>query len=106
MRHGKTPPVDSPTAAEPAKTQQSTVPKIRVGLTGSIYSDATLPRHIPDTCASWPPATLRTVKRLLKSGKTVQCADATAYAAVTSLALVLLLEGNNVTNSQIERAYV
>ncbi len=86
--------------------QQSTpeVPKIRV--TGSVISSTAMtPSNQPDTCASWKPSTLKTVKSLLTNGKPVVCKDATAYAAVLALSIDLMIHGGLPFTSKIERAY-
>jgi hypothetical protein len=71
------------------------VPKITI-LGYSAQSSATIPVNVADTCACWDDAEFKKAKKLLRYGGEVQCSDATAYAALTSLALGLLITGGTV----------
>ena len=73
----------------------NTVPSI-LAKGSNVHSDASLPRHIPDNCSCWPENTRRAVARRLRKPGAVKCLDATAHAAVTSLALSMMLQGKPV----------
>jgi hypothetical protein len=71
------------------------VPKITIN--GYMaQSSATLPPITADTCACWPEAEIKKAEKLLRYGTEVQCSDATAYTALTSLALEMLMYGKTV----------
>lgn len=74
---------------------ENEVPKITIsGYLAS--SNATLPPITADTCACWPEAEFKKAKKLLRYGTEVQCNDATAYAALTALAMEMLTHGRTV----------
>jgi hypothetical protein len=76
-------------------SNDNAVPKITVsGFMAT--SNSTLPAVTADTCACWDGAEFEKAKKLLRYGTEVQCNDATAYCAVTSLALELLMKGKTV----------
>jgi len=71
------------------------VPKITIdGNTAS--SNAMLDNVTADTCACWDSKEFEKAKKLLKNGSVVECEDATAYVALKSLALEMLMHGRKV----------
>ena len=81
------------------------VPSISFTSDGIAFSSAKTPSNIPDTAACWPRGVMSKVRTHLVKGKPVNCDDATAYAAVLSLALSIMQEGVSV-KSKIERNYL
>jgi len=71
------------------------VPKITISGTLA-ESNSPLPKVTADVCACWSGPMVEKAKKLLRYGTEVQCDDATAYCAVTSLALQLLMQGRTV----------
>jgi len=74
---------------------ENQVPKIRI-LGTLATSNATLAAVTADTCACWDGPEFEKAKKLLRYGTEVQCNDATAYVAVTALALEMLTLGRKV----------
>lgn len=56
-------------------------------------SDSQVAPHVCDTCACWSKKSARAGRALLRQGRAVHCADATAHAAMISLSLSLLKRG-------------
>lgn len=74
---------------------ENEVPKITI-LGTPATSSATLAKVTADTCSCWDGKEFEKAKKLLRYGTEVQCNDATAYCAVTSLALEMLMHGKTV----------
>lgn len=75
-----------------------------ITITGvTVSSNANVPKTQADLCASWTSAGIRQARKLLKSGATVYCLDATAHVAMCSIALDMLIHGREVktTTEQI-----
>lgn len=81
------------------------VPRISFTSDGIAFSSSKTPPGVPDTAACWPQDVMRKVKAHLVKGKPVKCDDATAYAAILSLALSIMQGGVSV-KSKIERNYL
>lgn len=68
-----------------------------ITITGSkASSDASRPRNTADMVACWSEADRQRGKHLLLANKPIRCSDKTAWAAVTSLALQLMMQGHEI----------
>lgn len=71
------------------------VPHITIsGMVAS--SDAARPRNMADICACWDKTNMQRARKLLRGREPIKAQDATAWAALTALALDMMLHGRDV----------
>lgn len=85
--------------ASPGAKAQRMVPEIIVA-GNTVRSTSDRPKCSPDFCACWSLEASRMAKRLLNARGPILCMDATAWAAMTAMALDKMMHGGKVVRAE------